>query len=274
MIVYAPDLCTLDYVRRHRTLGGSQTSENDLLADLIREASAEFQSAIRRTCMPYLATHAFDYSRRTVKQPTRLAVDADLLELDGVTNGDGTSIGAVDTLLLPGIGYPKSGVVLKNATWVRGDIDYQCLLLEGWWGYVPHYLSCWQAAGALPDQLTSSATTVTITNATNLYETGQYWKLNDEIVQVTTIAANVVTLARAQLGTVAATHATMDAIRKYVPLPDIAGAVREIAVYKYKSKDRVGGRVQVFEGGILTTEDLDRSVADTIARHVKREILV
>lgn len=273
MILYTPDLCTLDYVRRHRTLELNQVTEDALLTDLIAEASAEFQQAVRRTCMAYYATLAFDYSRRTVATSTRLNLNVDLLDVEEITNGDSTTVAAADTLMLPGIGYPKFGVVLKDANWVRGSIDTQCLRIEGWWGYAPHYAMAWKQRGVVPaGGLASSASSVTIAGAASVYERRQYWLIGDEIMQVTAINNDVVTLSRGELGTTAATHSADAVIRIWQPLPDIAGAVREMAVYKYKSKDRVGGRIQVFEGGVLTVEDLDRSVTETINRHVKREI--
>ena len=43
-------------------------------------------------------------------------------------------------------------------------------------------------------------------------------------------------------------------------------AVRAITVYKYLHKDEIGGRVTVISGGVVTVQDLDRSVQETIDR--------
>lgn len=279
-------LCTLNEVRRHRRLAVSETDDDALLKDFIINASAEFCAAVRRTPMVYFAEHRFDYSKENVKNSRLLMVDEDLLAIATIDNGDGSAVLAANTLTKPANGYPRYGVILTVDAWARGTIAEQCIGVEGWWGYVPHYSYCWETVMLLPvgELEDAVATTIDVAEGSGaLFEIGQYILADDEIMQVTAIEAVVIseeltidrlTVERNVLGTTAAAHTPGTTVLKvYRQLADIRDAVVNMVVYKYLTKDRVGGRVTVFDNNAVTTEDLDRSVYDTIKRHIRHDLL-
>ena len=279
-------LCTLDEVRRHRKMTSTEVDDDALLTDLIQNASAELCAALRRTPMVYFAEQRFDYSKQYVKSSRLLTVDEDLLAVESVENGNGAAINTANVLLKPSNLYPRYGVILTQDAWTSGTVKEQCIGVEGWWGYVPHYPNCWRTIATLPASNLDDAsdTTFDITEGSGaLFEIGQYLLIDDEIMQVTarTLSVEVseeltvdrITVERGVLGTTAAAHATAAPMKKFVQLPDIRDAAVNMTVYKYLTKDRVGGRVTVFDNNAVATEDLDRSVYQTRDRHKRHDLL-
>lgn len=283
MLLYTPDLVTLEVVKRHRKLTAAQSSDDAMLIDMIHRASATFQSSIRRVGVPYYGVHTFDAMSLYCRQYTLDVGKAgfDLLEIETLTNGDGATISGAGVALRTANMYPKWRVELKPSAGVtftyNGDWQ-EAISLTGWWGYVPNYPTCWQDTGAdVPaGDLSSSATTMTFASepVAALIETLAYLKIDDEVLQATARSGAVVTLKRAQLGTTAAAHTAGTAISAFQIEQDIADAVREMVVYAYKAKDRVGGSVKVYEGGIVTIDDMDKLVAEAIQRHERKTMVV
>lgn len=275
MLLYTPSLVTLDAVKRHRRLSDAHTKDDELLVMLISAASAAFQQAVQRVCAPYWATHTFDYGGQVTKPYTLDVGKAglDLLDVTTLTNGDGSPIAANKLALRTANMYPKWRIEIKQSagTTFTYNNDWQdAISVQGWWGYVPNYLTCWQDSTVdVPGGgMTASATSITLTQADAArIDIGAHVKVDDEIVFVTARDATSISITRGQLGTTAASHNAGAALNVFVAQPDISDAVREMVVYSYKSIDRVGGRVTVFEGGAVTMEDMDRSVADAIVRH-------
>lgn len=277
-------LCTLDDVRAHRRLATDETTDDALIKKFIVQASMEFCAAVRRTPIVYFAERRFDYSPKFIKNSRKLFTDEDLLAVTAIENGNGAAITPASTLMQPPNVWPKYGVLLTSDAWVHGDYREQCIGITGWWGYVPHYHSAWQRLMNVPaDELTNATdTTIDVGEVGGtLFEVGQYLLVDDEIMQVTAnetveveeSETDIITVERGMLGTTAAVHASGVPIKAFVQLEDIRAAVIEMAVYKYKSKDRIGGRVTVFDNSSVAVEDVDRSVYETRDRHLKHELL-
>lgn len=272
-MLYTPDLVTLDYVRQHRRLQTTETEDNALLQSLISEASAEFQRQIDRVCMPYTATHTFDY-----QAPYKLDLRGyDLCAVTTLTNGDGAAVSSGNYALRSPNVYPKWRVeITANAsvTFTWDDTPQEAISVAGIWGYVPNYPSFWQASGSVvpAGNLTDSATTATLASVSGI-SVGMYARIDSEIVQVTAVAGFVVTFTRAQLGTTAAAHTSGAIIYRANVQADIAFAVREMVVYQYLSKDKTGGRVTVYDGGTTVVEDLDPRVQRAINDHARKMIV-
>lgn len=283
MLLYAPDLVTLDVVKRHRKLSATQAADDALLMDMIHRASATFQSSIRRVCAPYYGVHTFDARSLYCRQYTLDVGKAgfDLLSVETLTNGDGATISGAGVALRTANLYPKWRVELKPSAGVAFTYngDWQdAISVLGWWGYVPNYPTCWQdtTADVPAGGITDSALTMTFASeaAAQVLETGAYLRIDNEILQTTARSGAVWTVKRAQLGTTAAAHTAGTAISAFQIEQDIADAVREMVVYAYKAKDRVGGSVKVYEGGIVTIDDMDKLVAEAIQRHERKSLVV
>lgn len=274
-MITPPDLVTLDYVRQHRRLQSTQTTDNTLLQSMITEASAEFQRQIDRVCMPYLATNVFDY-----QAPYTLTFRGyDLLAVTTLTNGDGDTISGSEYVLRSANEYPKWRIELKatgTSTFTWDDTWHEAISIAGTWGYVPNYPSFWTASGSVvpAGNISDSATTATLVSAATL-EVGMYVRVDSEVLQLVTVntSTGAITFTRAELGTTAAAHTAAAVIYRANVLPDIMKAVRELAVYAYLSKDKSAGRVTVYEGGTVTVDDLDPSVDRAIKDHRRKQIV-
>lgn len=271
---YHPWLCTLDYVRQHRRLTANATSDDELLMSFIEDTSAEFIETLERVPMPYLATKSF--GRGHIENGYDLDLRDDLLAATLVVNGDLATISTTYSLRPDNV-YPKRVLELAIAGGVYWSFLYRDsrAAITGWWGYVPHYdTTAWQDSGVdVPSgNLAANATSLVLaTNQGALFETGQYLRITTsavaEILQVTAISADTLTLARGVNGTTPAAHNVGDPIYQFHPLPDIKAAVREAVAYKYLHKDRIGSRVSVFDGGVVQVDDLSPQVQKTLDRH-------
>lgn len=276
-MLYTPTLVTLDAVRLHRSLAHDEDADDALLTLFVQQASDAFIQATRRVPMPYMATRVQDWNG-----PQWLELDEDLLEIVTLTNGDATTISLSDVQLQPQNAYPHWALRLKQTAgsrfvYANGD-PYGAISVNGWWGYAPHYPSCWRTVLGVPaGGLTSSQTTITLTvGQASLFETLQYLKVSDEIMQVTarSLSSYTLTVERGVLGTTAVSHLAAVPMQAYTQRPDVAYAVIEMAAYLYKTKDQSGGRVQVFEGGVVTVEDLNPMVGQAIRRHQRQKVVV
>jgi len=272
--MYQPWLTTLDHVRQHRRLAATETDDNPLLQSFIRGISQDFVTALQRTPMPYVMTRLFDYGGEYMKSARKLLLDEDLLAVTTLTNGDDSVVSSDDYVLIGANRYPKFGIRLKvnsGVTWLYDDDPEECISVAGTWGYVPHYATnAWKDSGVnVPaGDMTASATSVELgENEGALFETGQYIRIESETIQVTAISDDTLTLSRGELGTTAAEHAEGEDIETFHQLEDIKAAVRELVAYRYKTKDQIGGRVQVFQGGVLQVQDVDPMVQETVDRH-------
>lgn len=267
MWLYTPDLATLAQVRAHRRFQQTETADDALLTQFIHEASAELIQKLGRVPMPWIQTRLIDYTDETVREDEReLRVDEDLLSVTTLTNGDGVAISGSNYRLLPHNRYPKRLIKLKPDYVFTYDEDPDgAISVAGEWGYVPHYSIAWVTSAFTSPTINSSVTSISVTAHT--FQVLQYIKIGSEVMQVTATSTNAITVTRGELGTTAAAHTSGDAIAYYRQIPDIVSAVTEIAVYKYKHKDSLGARVTVYDGGVVTSEDLAKSVGETIERH-------
>lgn len=277
--LYHPWLCTLDYVRLHRRFKEGEVKDDVLLMSLIEDTSAEvIESGLGRVPVPYLATLSFDESHRLNRYDLDLRTD--LLMVTAIINGDAISISSGYTLR-PDVFYPKRLIELASVgsdTWYYPYRESR-VSVTGWWGYVPHYLTtAWQDSGVdLPSGgLGLSATTLVLTSGQGAgFEIGQYLRLTSgavsEIVQVTgrTVgeSSDILDLVRGQLGTEPASHAVGEPIYQFHQLPDLQAAVRELVVWKYKTKDQIGDRVQVIADGVVTAQEISPQVQRTLDYH-------
>jgi hypothetical protein len=276
MALYYPWLITRDYVRQHRKMAATETADDALLDDLIAEASGQFISAIRRLPMPYIQTRYFDYGPPHMKDVWTLLLDEDLLAVSVLTNGDGTVIVSSEYVLESANEYPKFGIRLKRGlgtTWVYDDTPEQAISIAGVWGYAPHYPSAWKPVTTLNGAVSSTTATAVVVASDASIEVGATVKADSETMFVSAKSGNTLTVERGTLGTTAATHLTGAAVSAYQQLGDVVQAVREMVVYMYKAKDRVGGRVSVFNGGTVVVEELDPSVQRTVNRLRRDELM-
>lgn len=266
---YAPPLCNLAYIRRDRQFQSSETADDALLHSYILEASADFgREGLQRVCAPYIDSQEVGIDKRYGRE---LWVD-DLLAITTLTNAGGSIIGSGSYNLRPRNVYPKDTIELTAQSGAYWDFPYvdSSVTVDGTFGYVPHYGAHLRNSGVtIPaGNLSSSATTLALgTGQGANFSAGDILFVDNEAMYVTPFTADTLVLERGQLGTTAAAHTSSAAIRIYQQLSDIQMAVRLIVGYYYKSRPEIGARVTVYNGGVVTTADLDPAVERIRKKH-------
>lgn len=275
MPLYQPLLCTVNYLRQHRNLTAAETSDDALLLSFIQEASIEICEAIKRIPHPFVQTRAYDYGGSFMPNVRTLNFDEDLLALTTLNNGGGATISASDYTLVSANSYPKWRVVLNlisTNSFTYTSTPESAVSVAGIWGYVPHYPSAWKVLTTTAEVLDDSETGVDLTAGT-LIEVGHYLLIDSEQMLVTALSTNTATVERGVNGTTAANHLTGVNVAAFQQANDIKGATRSIAAYYYMTKNQIGARVSVFDGGTVQVQELDPRIQKTVDRHKRRTIM-
>ncbi|MHC4617390.1 MAG: hypothetical protein ACYTEQ_06510 [Planctomycetota bacterium] len=131
------DYCTTTQVRDYVDFkDDTKTIDNDLIGDLITRASKRIDDYCRRTFVERTETRNFDAVLDV--QGQRLWVDDDLLAVDSITNGDGTSITSGQYVLEPANDSPKYAIKLlasSGQSWTYTTDPEQAIAVTGDWGY-------------------------------------------------------------------------------------------------------------------------------------------
>ena len=267
--LHQPWLVTLDEVREHRRMPEEKTEDDELIKGFIEDASEQMISELNRNPVPWKQTQLFDWRGPEMPNARTLNMDDDLLVVDTLTNGDAVVIVASDFVLDDANRFPKRRVRLKinsGIAFTYNDDPEQAISVLGTWGYVPHWDNAWKTLTTNSAQKEIVDADITVTSVDDI-RIGDYLRMDSEYFFVTAIAGTAVTVDSAVLGTTGAVHTSSTNIDQFQQVRDIRGAMKEIVSYMYKTKDKAGGRVKVFDNGTVTVEELNPSVQATIKRH-------
>lgn len=242
MTIYA-DYTTLQDVRGYY-LGAQQTTDDTLLAQLIRDTSREIESLSNRWFYPRIETRTYAGAPGTKS----LVFDADLLSLTTLTNGTSGSVAAAEYMLLPANYTPKQSLVLRQSsglTWETDSAGDWCdnISLAGVWGYSTDYPGQWQDTGAVLSG-SASAADETINASAQLYA-GELIKLGSEYLYVSTSGSSAAGVVRGVNGSTAAGHTQSISIYQwdFGPIGEICRAA--VAAYYRLRQNPVGETVQI-----------------------------
>jgi len=273
-------LTTLTRLKNHMKGAGLDTWDDTLLQLFIEQASADIITNLQRLPLPHTATLKIDYSKRYISSNSMvmsLYADTELLEVTSITNGDTNTVAASKYFLEPANKYPKTRIALKYASGLRwrqstsNNEWRQAITLVGIFGYVPHYSNAWPDSTANINeggQFSASDTTLTVTDGT-VFSVGNYIKIDDEILFITAISTNDLTVERGRLGTTASTHEDDTDIYTFKQKRDIELAATEWAAYLYKTKDKIGDEIITFANGVQAPRGLAPTVIKTVGNNRK-----
>lgn len=239
MIVYA----TLTQLRERLQIAAADTSDDARLLLALRQATAQMDRYTARRFAPVVQTRRYDY-----QAPDRLRLDADLLELLVLTNGDGESIDLADVRLLPGGDGPKSALLLDptSVIFVYETTRQGAIQVQGVWGWHDAWSEAWRdSSDTVQDNpLSASATTITVSDADGgdalglapRFQVGQLLRIEDEYLHVTGVDAtsDEITVIRGVRGTTAASHTQGTSIEVYVPPLDVQALCLRWATWLYQ----------------------------------------
>jgi len=247
-------LNTLYALRARLGLAASETSDDARLLAALQAAAAQIERAAGRRFCPRRAS-----LQHTIHYPTELILDDDLLELTTLANGDGSTIPLSNVILLPD-DAPAGGLLLMGgSSFVWTQTPVQAITVTGIWGWHDRWAAAWRDSSdtVQNNPLSSSATTITVTNAggadstgeTPRFQVGHLLKIESEYLRVLAVntTSNVLTVLRGMNGTSAAAHAQNTPIYTYQPPADVAAIALRWASWFYREPD---------SAALATTHDL------------------
>lgn len=261
MAIYA-DYTTIDALRADY-LAASETTQDDLLRSLIRAASRDIDAAASRECYPRIETRYYD-----TPVGASLRLDADLLALTTITNGDGVAIASADYKLYPLNEDVKNEVRLLPSSGDTWETDSSgnsegAIAVTGIWGYHVRYGSAWANVGAV---LTAAVTTTTGTSLSvtpSVLHSGDLLKIDSEYLYASVVAGSA-TVVRAVNGATATTHTTSAIVYRWT-FEEVEQVCKESAVAYYRLRNNpVGESVNV--GGVAFSTPKD------VRQHIARQV--
>ena len=233
---------TLYQLRAHLGLRPEETADDHRLLWALGAATRHCERYTGRKLLPHHATHYHDVDRR---HPKELLLDDDLLELSGVTNGDGRSIPLAQLRRIPNARQPASALRLNNGTqFVYRDTPLAAVAVAGIWGWHDDWSRAWRDTGATvqEDPLTAAAVTLgapaeeEMAGRTPRFQVGQLLRIEDEFLRLRRIetaqdGSLLLTVSRGAQDSSARAHATGTVIQRYHPPDDLAQAVLQLAAW-------------------------------------------
>ena len=233
---------TLFQLRAHLGLRPGETADDHRLLWALGAATRHCERFIGRKLLPQHATHYHDIDRN---RPQELLLDDDLLQLSGVTNGDGRSIPLAQLRRLPNARQPASALRLSNGgQFVYRDSPLAAVAVAGVWGWHDDWPRAWRDTGATVQENPLAAAAQTLAalgedapaGQEPRFQVGQLLRIGDEYLHLRGIQlaegdAPQLLLERGAQGSTAGTHASGTAIFRYHPAPDLAQAVLQMAAW-------------------------------------------
>lgn len=251
----------------------STNANTTMLEQSIEAASRAIEGATGKLFYPSIKTNSYDLPRGYFS--SELCLKDDLLELLTFTNGDATTLAATEFDLWPYNWYPKASVILKDTS----DYSYQAptsgdthgvIDVLGVWGYHQNYSVAWLTGSTLNGAISStSATSVTVTSGTS-FVAGHIIRVDNELMRVTNVVTNTLTVDRGWNGSTAATHLTGVTAYIWRAQADIIRATLIQAARLYRRNDTIFGTVGGGEMGTqaVTIPALDPDVKTMIDPYI------
>lgn len=257
---------TLSELKRY--LNMNVTDDDELLNDLIAVSTRKIIDYCKRHFDIIKDTRYYDipYNKRGI------FFDYDLLVLETLTNGDGTTISSDDYFLDNVNFYPKYRVRLRpssSVNWKTDDnSDYeQVISVTGLWGYHENYDSAWLTSATIASDLSDSATEITVSDVSE-FEIGNLIRLGDstdyEFCLITGIDtdSDKLTVNRAKNGTDASAFVTGKSVSIYQIMDNVKLASLKLVSLWYRQKDTDSdSAIEIIERGYkLIPESMPKQV--------------
>jgi len=263
---------TLAEIKANKVITSTDVTDDAFIEQMIENTSRLIDQQTGRWFYPKVQTRLQD-----VPLGYELRLDADLLEVTTVTNGDLDVVTSTEYTTRPPNDTPIWSVRLKpsaSLSWTSTDDgDYEgAISVLGIWGYHTDYARAWSLLTTLGAAIVSaSATTFTATAGTN-FSSGQIIKIDTEFMQVISVSGTTVTVTRGWNGSTAATHLILAPIYVWKTQGEINRACRDIVTHAYNNRygNNASGQVTITAAGVVVTPDdipaTTRLVLETVMR--------
>ena len=243
------------------------TSDDGVIGQIIEQTSRMVDNATGRQFYPSVETRLYDIPKVDFTDRDTIQLDADLLSMTTLTNGDGSVIASTDYILRSINNPPYWSVKLRDVStvnWEQSTLgsNEQVIGVTGVWGWHGNYSRAWVQTGTLSAAITSTSTLSASMTAGHALASQQIWKIDSEILQGT-VSANALTFnARGDNGSAAATHLINAPVYVWQVPPPVYGACQLIVdgFYKKRFGETASSVATITAAGVvLTPSDIPAS---------------
>ena len=229
------------------------TGDDTLMRDVIRGVSAEIEQIAHRNFVPKIETRYFDYLRDV--DGASFWLDADLLAVTTLTNGDGNTIASNKYVFEPRNRTPYFGLRLLTSGgvwWAYNQDTENAVSINGVWGYHTDYTNAWQSVDTLGANTTDTATSLTTTGSA-LLKAGNLVKIDSEYLYVSAVSTTTATVTRGVNGSTAAAHSNTASISVWMPDASLVQLAKETAAARYRLRENPLAETIVIDGNSFAT---------------------
>jgi hypothetical protein len=232
----------------------TDTTDDATITALIDGVSRYVDRQTQRKFYPVISTNLYDIPRGR-----SIVLNADLLEVTTLSNGDSSVIASTDYVLDMANLTPYYRLVLRGNSAVywypsaTGNYQ-QAISLLGWYGYHSNYSGAWVLAGTLGAAITDTTTKAFTMTAGHTLTAGHIVKIDSEIYNVASVSTNTITPnQRGDNGSTAATHSNGASGYYWDVQPDIKLAVLETAlgVNSMRHGQANSGKISITASGVV-----------------------
>lgn len=232
-------------------IDAQDTNVRNQLKDFIFEVSDDLFEQWYRDFLPYTETftiyfdemsdNAFYRERGNYVLDLSKFHNRDLLSVSSITLG-GTSISSSYYRLDTRHGYPAQRIIFDSSNVsLPSSYDFDTsIVIVGTWGYHLDPSAMWQDSGdtVQNNPLAIGGTTLTVASGTN-FETYQYIQIDSEVLFITSISTNDLTVERGALGTTATAHTQTTAISTYRQTASVRKEVERMVLREFQLRNGI-----------------------------------
>lgn len=264
------------FVTARGQTSSTDAADDSIIEGLLKAASRYIDTQTGRRFYPSIQTRYYDVPTGDELDPRSLRLDADLLEVISLANGDGTVIPSTEYTLRPKNDSPYLYIRLKdNSTYVwasdgAGD-SHDVIAVTGVWGFHNQYHLglAWLLGSTLAEDLDTSETGIDVVSGT-AFAVGDIVKIESELSYLSTKATNTLTGTRGENGSTAATHLTGVSVYIWQYMTELKNAVLETALQAYGrrfGKSNSNTETVTGSGIVLTPKDIPSMTTAFIKAH-------
>ena len=264
------------FVTSRGQTASTDTADDAVIEMLLKDASSLINDATGRFFYPYVQVRYFDVPSLDDVDPRLLKLDADLLEVISITNGDGVTVPSTEYSLRPRNDSPYSGIrLVDNSTyyWASDNAgDYHDVIaVSGIWGFHNRYAQAWLLGSTLAEDLDTTETGTDVASGTP-FAIGDIAKVDSELIYVSSKATNTLTNTRGENGSTAAAHTSGANVYIWQFMGTLKTAVLETAMQAYKRRfgqSNSNTQTVTAAGIVLTPRDIPASMTEFISTYRK-----
>jgi hypothetical protein len=258
------------FVTARGQTSSTDTTDDAVIERLLKAASRYLDDATGRFYYPYVQTRYFSLPNEE-DDGNRIEVDADLLEVISLVNGDGETITSTDYKLTPRNQSPYRFIRLDDDSTQVWTCDssgstFEVIAVTGIWGFHNRYSAAWMLGSTANEAMDISETGYDVTSGT-LFSIGDLIRFDNELGYVLNVVTNTLTNTRAENGSTAATHLTSINVYIWQYMDEVKTATLETAMQAYKRRfGQSSSNIQTVTaaGVVLTPRDIPATAVDFI----------